>query len=272
VIERDSRYFRFSVAPIASLEGSDRSGWVVLLLDVTQEKQAEQLKTEFLQTVAHDLRSPLASTMGFVELLSEGLAGELNDLQCEVVGEISSGLHRQLALIDSMLDVSRLESGRVSLNLSSFDLGELVQEVVRAHRLPAQQKEQTLSLGVPPEPLPVVADRLQMERVVTNLLSNAIKYTPLGGRVEVVVERHGAALRVAVKDTGYGISLADQQRLGEKFFRAQNEGLRQVKGTGLGLAITKTILAQHGSALQVESELGQGSTFSFTLAGAAGSA
>lgn len=233
--------------------------------DVTQERELDRMKTEFVSQVSHELRTPLTSIKGFTEVLLEGDAGAVNDEQCEFLGIIKSNVDRLVGLTDELLDISRIESGRLELRSEPIDLNVVIELVLGTLRPLIVAKNQTIEVDLSPDVPPVVGDVDRIVQVLTNLVSNAHKYTPQGGAIWISAEQHERMARVAVRDSGIGISPEDVPRLFTRFFRADTPVAREVGGTGLGLAIVKSTVELHGGTVAVESTPGQGSTFSFTL-------
>jgi signal transduction histidine kinase len=228
-------------------------------------QEVNRLKTEFVTIVSHELRTPLTSIAGYVELLLAGEAGRLVQAQREYLGTVKNNADRLIELIEDLLDISRIEAGKVELHRTTLDLSQLIQEVAGLLRPQIEAKGQLLTLNLA-DALPVlVGDAKRVMQILTNLLSNAHKYTPPGGRITVTVRGEDGRVRVEVQDTGIGLSSDDQAQLFAKFFRAKNPATRQVGGTGLGLAITRSLVEMHGGEITVSSAPGQGSTFSFTL-------
>jgi signal transduction histidine kinase len=228
-------------------------------------QEVNRLKTEFVTIVSHELRTPLTSIAGYVELLLAGEAGKLVQAQREYLGTVKNNADRLIELIEDLLDISRIEAGKVELNRTRLDLSQLIQEVAGLLRPQIEAKRQLLTLNLA-DALPVlVGDAKRVMQILTNLLSNAHKYTPPGGRITVAVRGEDGRVRVEVQDTGIGLSSDDQAQLFAKFFRAKNPATRQVGGTGLGLAITRSLVEMHGGEITVSSAPGQGSTFGFTL-------
>jgi len=237
-------------------------------------RAANQAKTEFISFVSHELQQPMTAIKGYADLLVKGTAGEITEAQQSFLEVIRSNVERMRALVSDLLDVSRIESGRIRLEIGPVAMHEAVEEAVRGVREQVMAKNQDLQVEVP-ETLPLVsADRDRLVQVLTNLLSNAYKYTPQGGSIRVLAETtdgpDGRFVRCSVSDTGIGISPEDQKRLFTKYFRAQDDAVRQVPGTGLGLVITKSLVELQGGEIWVESMPGEGSTFTFTVPVAAG--
>ncbi|MFN0103923.1 MAG: ATP-binding protein [Bryobacteraceae bacterium] len=230
---------------------------------------ANQLKSEFLASMSHELRTPLHTIIGFAELLSEGLEGSLGEKQLRFVNHILRDGRHLLELINDILDLSKIEAGRLELRLEEFEWTEALADVVATIRPQALARELALSLGeVPPRRL--CADRVRFKAILYNLLSNAVKFTPSGGRVWVTAVIDERTLAVSVHDTGIGISLERQTRIFDKFYQAgmTTKGIRE--GTGLGLAIAKHLVELHGGTITVESSPGYGSSFTLRIPLAAG--
>jgi signal transduction histidine kinase len=230
-----------------------------------QIQGANQRKTAFVTLVSHELRTPLASMLGYTELLLEGQGGPLGERQREWLGIIGHNANRLETLIDDLLDIARIEMGKLDLKPTPLDLMPLIQEVARALRPQIARKGQRLTLELA-EALPaIVGDADRLRQILTNLLSNALKYTPSGGRITITARQDAGGVRVAVQDTGIGLTPDEQAQLFTPFFRAQHETTPRVGGTGLGLAITRALVELHGGAITVTSVPGQGSTFSVML-------
>jgi len=225
---------------------------------------ASRHKSEFLASMSHELRTPLNAIIGFSEVLLERMFGELNERQDEYLRDIwSSGKHL-LELLNDILDLSKIEAGQMALNRSEFAVGKSLEYCLSLVRERALKQRVLLNLQIDPEVGVLDADRLRFRQVVLNLLSNAVKFTPDGGRVDVRASLRGQDLVVTVADTGLGVAAEDHQRIFDSF----QQGTRpagQAEGTGLGLTLTKRIVELHGGTIWVESEVGKGSKFGFTL-------
>jgi signal transduction histidine kinase/CheY-like chemotaxis protein len=240
-------------------------GCVTSLTDVTAEREIAQMKNEFVSTVSHELRTPLTSIKGYVDLILDGDAGEINDIQREFLGIVKSNSDRLVALINDMLDISRIESGRVVLKIEPIDISDLVYDAVGTFKTIAEQSDIEMAAQIEEGLEPAAADRDRIGQVLTNLVSNAIKYSPGGGTVTVSARQDGDDIVVGVADEGLGISEEDQEQLFSKFYRVDSSHTQEIGGTGLGLSITKSIVELHGGRVWLESTLGEGSTFSFTV-------
>ncbi len=257
----DGRVFMATASSI--LMDERRIGRVCVLKDVTEFKELDTLKTEFVATVSHDLRSPLTLMRGYATMLE--MVGELNPQQMEYVRKIVFGVENISRLVNDLLDLGRIEAG-VGLQLTMQPVRDLVESVVTELRIQARQKSIALQVEVAAETPPVIeADRTLLQRALHNLVENAIKYTPEGGSVWVRVSPRREGVLFAVQDNGIGVSPVDQPRLFEKFYRSADRRAKRQHGTGLGLAIVKSIVERHGGQVGVESKLGEGSTFYFEI-------
>jgi len=252
----DGRTLYASLTPIAGI------GSVVVMQNITHLKELERIKNEFVSTVSHDLRSPLTSIRGFVDLI--GMVGPLNDQQKSFADKIRKGATDITALVEDLLDLGRIETG-AAFEFEPVYFTEIIAESADVLRGNAESKGQWLDVHVPPSLPPVLGNRMRLGQVVKNLVGNAIKYTPDGGHIRVWAEVQAGQLLVSVQDTGIGISAEDQARLFNKFYRVKSEKTADIPGTGLGLVITKTILDKHAGRIWINSELGKGSTFTFLL-------
>jgi signal transduction histidine kinase/FixJ family two-component response regulator/HAMP domain-containing protein len=234
-------------------------------------ERADRLKTEFLANMSHELRTPLNAVIGFSQLLEQQYFGELNDKQLEYIHEIEGAGGHLLDLINDILDLSKIEAGRMELELERLELAELLESCARLVRERAVRAGLDLTLEVVPG-LSVSGDKRKLKQVIVNLLSNAVKFTPSGGRVTLKAHplRRGADVRdgdieISVEDTGIGIPLEDQERLFTPFTQVDGSLARRHEGTGLGLALSKRLTELHGGVIEVRSTPGQGSTFSLRL-------
>ena len=242
----------------------------VRLFNEIQEKGrqleiANKHKSEFLANMSHELRTPLNAVIGFSEALVEKMFGELNPKQEDYLRDIHSSGRHLLSLINDILDLSKIEAGRMELELSEFSLPMALKNAMTLVRERAQTHSIEMKLHVDPKLGDIRADERKFKQIVLNLLSNAVKFTPNGGRVEVDARRNGGSLKVSVKDTGVGIATKDQAALFEEFRQVGRGSTGKREGTGLGLALTRRFVELHGGKIGVESKPGKGSTFTFTL-------
>ena len=240
------------------------AGAVTVLEDITLFKQLDQMKSEFVNMVAHELRSPLVSIRQIQSVLAEGLAGPLSEKQEDFVKRGMKKIDALLALINDLLDVARLEAGRLVQKQTVIDLSEMIEDMVLLMQLRA--KEQGLVLTHSCENMkPVVADPKNIEEVLNNLLTNAINYSPEGGKVTVTARGVGQFVEIKVSDTGVGIAPEELPKIFGKFYRVKHPKTRQVTGTGLGLSIVKGIVEAYRGSIHVESVPNQGTTFTVLL-------
>jgi signal transduction histidine kinase len=221
-------------------------------------------KSEFLANMSHELRTPLNAIIGFSQVLRERMFGELNEKQEEYLDDILSSGNHLLSLINDVLDLSKVEAGQVELEVVPFSLREALERGVVMVRERATTNGIAIELEAGPNVDIVTGDERRIRQVIFNLVSNAVKFTPAGGAVDVRATRVDGEVRVAVADTGPGIARDDRERIFEEFQQAE-AGIEQRDGTGLGLALSKRLVELHGGRIWVESELGKGSTFTFTL-------
>jgi len=234
-------------------------GRVCILRDVSQLKEIDTLKSDFVSTVSHDLRSPLTLMRGYATMLE--MAGTLNDQQKNYAKMIVQGVDNMAKLVNNLLDLGRIDFG-VGLQVESIPVLDIIERVTGALQLQAKQKNILLGVEIPKDlPHAIEADQALLHQALYNLVENALKYTPDGGEVTVQLQTSESALTFAVKDSGIGIPASDLPRLFEKFYRGTNREALAKRGTGLGLAIVKSIAERHGGKVWVESELSKGSTF-----------
>jgi len=234
-------------------------GRVCILRDVSQLKEIDTLKSDFVSTVSHDLRSPLTLMRGYATMLE--MAGALNDQQKNYAKMIVQGVDNMAKLVNNLLDLGRIDFG-VGLQVESIPVLDILERVTGGLQLQAKQKNISLGVEIPKDlPNVIEADQALLHQAIYNLVENALKYTPEGGEVTVQLQTSETELTFAVKDSGIGILESDLPRLFEKFYRGTNREALAQRGTGLGLAIVKSIAERHGGKVWVESELGKGSTF-----------
>jgi PAS domain S-box-containing protein len=262
-LEIGDRIVSVHLAPV--LMGDEFLGTVSVFRDVTVEVEAERAKSEFVSTVSHELRTPMTSIKGYADLLLMGAVGGLADDQRRFLTIIKSNTDRLTMLVNDLLDLSRIESGRVALAPKEMRAVDATHQVVIAMEGRANEKGLTLAADIPADLPKVFADPDRVIQILTNLVGNAVNYTPAGGKIDVSARAFGDEVHISVHDTGIGISKEDQEKLFARFFRAEDPIVQEAPGTGLGLSITRSLVEMHGGRLWVESELGVGSTFTFTL-------
>jgi signal transduction histidine kinase/GTP-sensing pleiotropic transcriptional regulator CodY len=226
---------------------------------------ANQHKSAFLANMSHELRTPLNAVIGFSEMLAARYFGDLTEKQAEYVTDIHASGKHLLSLINDILDLSKIEAGRMELEAAEFDLRAALDNALTLVRERAQRGGVALTLEADPALGPFEGDERKLKQVVLNLLSNAVKFTPRGGAVRVAAKRVDGHVEIAVSDTGVGIAPADQEAIFEAFRQVGTDVTRKREGTGLGLALTRRFVELHGGTIRVESAVGKGSTFTITL-------
>jgi signal transduction histidine kinase len=226
---------------------------------------ANKHKSEFLANMSHELRTPLNAIIGFSEVLHDRMFGDINDKQAEYLNDIHSSGEHLLSLINDILDLSKIEAGRMDLELSRFDIAGALENSLTLIRERATRNNIALGLECDAEVGEWIADERKFKQIMLNLLSNAVKFTPQGGSISVRARRADASVEIAVADTGIGIKPEDQELVFEEFRQAGGDHLKKSEGTGLGLALTKRFVELHKGEISLQSEVGKGSTFTFTL-------
>jgi two-component system phosphate regulon sensor histidine kinase PhoR len=254
----------FFAATVASVRAGETSGAVVVLHDITELRKLERVRRDFVANVSHEFRTPLTAIQGFAETL---LAGAMNDPQhrerfLEIIVEHSRRLAR---LTEDLLMLSKMDADRLELEIRRVSVAQLIESCIETSRHRASEKEIAISVK-PFNGLPDVAgDRRRLAEVLQNLLDNATQYTLARGQIAVSAEARDAEVIFTVADTGIGIPTADQPRIFERFYRVDAARSRELGGTGLGLSIAKHIVEVHGGRIWVESEIGRGSRFHFSV-------
>jgi signal transduction histidine kinase len=255
------RYFLPRGAPVYETRGVV-VGATIILQDVTRLRRFEELKNDVVATIAHEFRTPLTSLRMAVHLCTEQVAGPLTDKQAELLHAAREDCDRLQAMVDDLLDLSRIEAGRIELYPLPTPIGVLAESAVEQFKAEAEAKGVCLSAIIPVPEVKVLADHERIGHVLANLLGNALRHSERDGAVTLGASVTNGAVRITVTDTGKGIAKEYQERIFDKFFQVPETG---PKGTGLGLYIAKEIVRGHGGDIGVESEPGKGCTFWFTL-------
>ncbi len=236
------------------------------LLEKTKEAQlANRLKSEFLANMSHELRTPLNVIIGFSELMLDEVPGSVNREQRQCLDDILTSSRHLLQLINEVLDLSKIESGRVELSMTDVVLSGVIQWLTKTMVPILAPRKQNLDVVIEEGLPPLYADEVRVKQVLVNLLSNSAKFTPVGGEIRLEAVRRGDKCQVSVVDNGVGIEQEEQARIFEPFHRLRNPQVEEKNGAGLGLAIVKKIIEKHGGQIWVESQYGKGSRFVFTL-------
>lgn len=257
------RFLKIISFPVEQPERA-HGGLVILHQDITEQRNLEELRQEFVGMLSHDLRNPLSAVIATLDLALDGSLGPLNNDQRQFLNNAMNDSRRMLEMLNDFLDGYKYEAVELKLDRAEFDLGQMLQRAMEDFSPLASEKQITLTLEEPGIHM-VVADEGKLNRVVSNLLSNAIKFTPRGGRVTLRLKEYPKYTEVSVTDTGEGIPEDERDRIFEKFYQVEKRRLGRKAGTGLGLPLCKKVVEAHGGSIWVESTLGQGSRFVFTI-------
>lgn len=258
----EERIFRINSAPI--IRNDTIEGAILVFHDITELRRLEKIRQDFVANVSHELRTPLTSIKGYAETLLEGALLDKDNAK-DFIEIIYRDSDRLAKLIDDLLDLSKIESGKLKMVFLPCDILEVIKRTIKILEAQAKGKSISVSLNVAGSLPKVVADETRISQVLLNLLDNAIKYTPEGGKVSISAFIKDKFVYVDITDTGIGIPEKDLPRIFERFYRVDKARSRELGGTGLGLSIVKHIVQAHEGQVWVESKLGQGSTFSFTI-------
>jgi len=262
--ESGESFLRAHTAPVKNDLG-ETMGSVTVLQDISHLKELDKMKSEFIAMVTHELRAPIAAVEQLLTVILNKMAGEVTQKQEQLLSRAKERTKGLLDLIKDLLDLSKIEAGKMVQYKEPLFLQEVIQRVVELMRAQAENKKIDLQFSPPSQMSMIHADRNSMEGIFTNLISNAIKYTPEGGKVIVQVSEEGGFVNASVSDTGIGIKREDLSRIFDKFYRVKSSETRQIVGTGLGLSIVKSIVDAHLGSISVESEEGGGTTFTVLL-------
>jgi len=250
------------LSPVA--HGDEFLGLVSVFRDITREVEVDRMKSEFVSTVSHELRTPMTSIKGYADLLLMGAAGALTDEQQRYIDIIKNNADRLSLLVNDLLDISRIEQGRVDLEIRDISLADIVDELMTALEVRFADEEKVLrvTVDIPPDLPTIQADAERLTQILMNIVLNAYLYTPNGGSVTISAARQEDGVQVDVADTGIGIPLEDQDRIFERFYRGEDPVVIATAGTGLGLSIVRHLIEMHNGRVWFESELDKGTTFS----------
>lgn len=264
-LEMNRRFVSVHLSPVVS-PANEFLGVVSVFRDITAEVEADRAKSDFVSTVSHELRTPMTSIVGYVDLMLMGATGPLSDLQHDFLGKVKVNSERLTSLVNDLLDISRIETGRIDLQRGPTSIAAIIEQVVDLLQPKVDEKDQHLD-AVLPAVLPLVyADPDRLTQILTNIVGNAIKYTPMEGKIRVYAYVREAMMHVAVVDNGIGIAPENQKKIFERFYRVEDDpAVYEVSGTGLGLAISLSLIQMHEGEIALESALGKGSIFTFSL-------
>jgi len=262
--ELGDSFLRAHTAPVKNDLG-ETMGSVTVLQDISHLKELDKMKSEFIAMVTHELRAPIAAVEQQLTVILNKMAGEVTQKQEQLLSRAKERTKGLLDLIKDLLDLSKIEAGKMVQYKEPLNLQEVIQRVVDLMKAASENKKIDLQFSPPPHISLIHADRNSMEGIFTNLISNAIKYTPEGGKVWIDLGDEGGFVKASVSDTGIGIKKEDLSRIFDKFYRVKSSDTRQIVGTGLGLSIVKSIVDAHLGSISVESEEGGGTTFTILL-------
>ena len=265
--QTDKNEEKFYSARCAPFRGrmNENLGTITVLHDITALKKMDQMKSDFISMVSHEVRSPMNSLLMQLKNISDGLAGPVTDKQLEILNRASEKILNLNNLVTELLDLSRIESGLIAHEKEAVALGQLLLDQKAFHSPYAEEKKIAIHLNCPSDLPPILANRQNMEEVFSNLITNAIKYSPAGGSITITAAKENEYLKIQVADTGFGITGEDLHKIFTRFYRVKDANTRQIQGTGLGLAIVKSIIESHHGKISVTSEVGGGTTFTVLL-------
>ncbi len=248
---------------------NDFLGTVSIFRDITHEVEVDRLKSEFVATVSHELRTPMTAIKGYVDLLTMGATGALNDNQVHFLDIVRNNIDRLNILVDDLLDISRIEAGRIILEAQPVDMREIAEDILTEvlNRSQTEDKLMAISVDAPKNVPPVLGDSTRIRQILDNLVDNAYNYTPTNGTIQIIIRQKDSELQMDVKDNGVGIAPEDQGLIFERFYRGEHPFVLATPGTGLGLPIVRELVEMHKGRIWMTSTgvPGEGSTFSFTL-------
>jgi len=260
----EERFFGARCAPFRG-RMKENLGTITVLHDITALKKMDQMKSDFVSMVSHEIRSPMNSLLMQLKIISDGLAGAVTDKQKEILQRASEKILNLNNLVTELLDLSRIESGLISHEKEQVDMGKLLAEQKNFHSPYGEEKQIRIDLNCPTELPLILANRQNMEEVFSNLITNGIKYSPAGGTITISAAKENEYLKLQVADTGFGMTEEDLDKIFTRFYRVKDANTRQIQGTGLGLAIVKSIIDSHHGKISVTSEVGRGTTFTVIL-------
>ena len=240
-------------------------GVITVLHDITELKRLDKIKSDFVSMVSHEIRSPMNSVLMQIRVIMDGLAGEVTDKQREILERAEGKIESLSTMASELLDLARIESGLISQEKELVQMASIIADQVAFHQAGAQRQLVTIELESLPDIPPMMANRCNMEEVLSNLISNAVKYSPHGGRIVVSAKPDNGYLIIRITDEGLGIPEEDLERIFSRFYRVKNEDTRYIHGTGLGLSIVKSIVEAHHGSIRAESLPERGSTFRVCL-------
>lgn len=259
LVEVGSKYYSIYFAKFID-QGKEAVGLICVIQDITEHKRLEEMQKEFVANVSHELRTPLTTIKSYAETLMEGGIDD-DEISKKFLGVINHEGDRMTALVQDLLELSKLDNSQVQFSMNTFNLEHLVRDSIEKYRIHAEKKSQSMIYHPPNFTCKVVGDMNRIEQVLKNIVTNAVKYSPEGALVEVDIKDKGKYFVVGVVDSGFGIPKEDVARIFDRFYRVDKARSREMGGTGLGLAIAKEIMEHHGGRIEVQSAFGKGSKF-----------
>ncbi len=260
----EEKFFSARCAPFRG-RTKENIGTITVLHDITALKKMDQMKSDFVSLVSHEIRSPMNSLLMQLKNISDGLAGPVTKKQQEILQRASDKILNLNNLVTELLDLSRIESGLISHEKEQVDMRQLLTGQKDFHSHYGEEKGITIHLDCPADLPSILANRQNMEEVISNLITNGIKYSPAGGTITLSATTENQYLKLQIADTGFGIPQEDLEKIFTRFYRVKDSNTREIQGTGLGLAIVKSIIESHHGKIRVASEIGKGTTFTILL-------
>jgi signal transduction histidine kinase/GAF domain-containing protein len=274
-LEASDRVLRATLSPMAATPNGERQeGSVAIIYDITAESESQQARDEFVASLSQELRTPMTSITGYTDLLLGESVGLIGEMQRKFLQRIKANIERMSSMLNDLIGVTAIDAGQLDIRPTAVDMAEIIEDTIIGARAQLEEKELTLELNLPEQMPPVEADADCVHQIMSNILGNATKCSPVGSTVEVSAQiydekagnpEEAPYLKVSVRDSGGGIASEDQERVFDRFYRADSPLINGLGETGVGLAIVKSLVEAHGGRVWVESEIGDGSTFSFLL-------
>ncbi|BHH82843.1 response regulator [Desulforhopalus sp. 52FAK] len=258
------KYYSSRCSPFRSKSGSNL-GTITVLHDITALKKMDQMKSDFVSMVSHEIRSPMNSLLMQLKIINDGLAGEVTDKQHEILERASAKILNLNNLVSELLDLSRIESGLIGHEKEMIDIGLLLKEQQKFYSPYGDKNNISIQIDIEDDLPPILANAQNIEEIFSNLITNAIKYSPKDTVINIQAQVENEYVKILVRDNGFGIEEDDLKNIFSRFYRVKNATTREIHGTGLGLAIVKSIVESHQGSISVDSKIGVGSTFTILL-------
>ena len=258
------KFYSSRCSPFRSKSGSNL-GTITVLHDITALKKVDQMKSDFVSMVSHEIRSPMNSLLMQLKIIMDGLAGEVTEKQQEILKRASDKILNLNNLVSELLDLSRIESGLIAYEKEMVDIAQLLHDQQKFYAPEGNKNNISIEVNIQENLPPIIANLQNIEEIFTNLITNAIKYSPQNTTIHISAERENEYVKIEVKDNGFGIGEEDLKNIFGRFYRVKNATTREIHGTGLGLAIVKSIVESHHGSITVKSKPDEGSTFTIFL-------